>query len=191
MKLRAFILFICAAIYITETAEVGYMNCSMPAPEAKASCCMSQKKCPRSNHSSSKEDTKDCNNTANCSNCPLCYTAIFPAADLPSNVSGFYKRQYAILHVNYNSLFCGESWKPPDVIWLISEWRFKLISFQKRIIWKRCFCWQWPVCWLPVLLPTLQAIQKTQNVKRQLRFAPLRAKRNARSLVVRKPNNAS
>jgi hypothetical protein len=123
MKVRAFILFICAAIYIVETSSVGYKNCLSPVNAVSTNnddmpaCCAGKMKCmkqQRKRSSSQKDNAGNCGNTANCINCPICYTAIFPVNDLPVNISSLYRKQYPVIQSDYNSSYFAKSWKPPN-----------------------------------------------------------------------------
>jgi hypothetical protein len=122
MKVRAAILLMCVAVYITETSSIGYSNCgivtNIQETVDKPDCCSGEKSCAMQQaakkQSPQKENAGNCGKEASCTNCPICYTAIFPVTALLTNPAFSYKQQYPVIQINYNSTYSCESWKPPN-----------------------------------------------------------------------------
>src|ERR1700744_6263772 len=106
IRASAFILLLATLGYLTETVRMPF---SMARMAEKLPCCKEM-----------KQEGKKCNpegswnNTANCSDCPLCYTAT-PAAHSTETVPYIlYSTRYPITAAGMTAGYHTPSWKPPD-----------------------------------------------------------------------------
>jgi hypothetical protein len=116
MKFQAFILFIAASIYLTETVKLPFalLQSSKTSPccarmkMAKMMLCHQQKNPENSG-------TSKCNDM-NCPNCPLGYISTFqPGIDFKITLN-YLKTKYPLIESDCVSEYIFKAWKPPDII---------------------------------------------------------------------------
>ncbi len=120
MKVRSLILFFLFTVFLAETATFP--------PEVKNTCskmsCVNTKemvkmKCEGKKQHNQKRSGK-CNNTPDCSVCPVCSTFTF----LPQyewSVKYFpFKKNYRMINAGYISSYIPPVWKPPNSYFLYS-----------------------------------------------------------------------
>jgi len=135
MRIKALILFFPFAVFLAETASfIPAMKDACAILSAKKTACAKEKKqnvcsrneeknsCTKSkqqdkckNNSTDKiPDNNACNDNADCSTCPVCYTFIFqqqyewPAQQFPGN------KNYGLINTGYISSYTNDVWKPPN-----------------------------------------------------------------------------
>jgi len=115
MKFQAFILFIAASIYLTETVKLPF---TLLQHSKTSTCCAKMKmtktmSCHQNNKSGKKSSPK-CDDT-NCSNCPLGYISTFqPGIDFETALA-FSKSKYPLIRSDRLSEYIFKAWKPPDI----------------------------------------------------------------------------
>ena len=134
VKISAVILLLAALAYWTETVRVPL---TMTAKTEKPMCCKmsGHAKCGAAASAESGKSIKsgfpaggnagrngaakgtacpDCNNTANCLNCPLCYMATPPVSYHAGILYSAITSDYAAMPAGTPTDYCSPSWKPPD-----------------------------------------------------------------------------
>jgi hypothetical protein len=119
MKVRALILLFPFVLFLGETV-------SFPL-EANSSCwkkmsCMKMMKpakCP-GNKAHNQKPSGKCNNSPDCSICPVCSTFTFqPQYEWLPKYSPF-KKNYRLVNTGYLSSYVSPVWKPPNSYFLYS-----------------------------------------------------------------------
>src|SRR5882672_10690523 len=116
MRFQAFILFIAASIYLTETVKLPF---TILKSSKTSSCCAKMKmtnnlSCHQ-NNKPGKNATSKCNDV-NCPNCPLCYIFTFqPGIDFETSFN-YLKNKYPLIESDWVSAYVFKAWKPPDNI---------------------------------------------------------------------------
>jgi hypothetical protein len=141
MRAQAYILLLASLVYTMETIQLPAKiamaqdqpaSAGLPLPTAlsvstrvpavtgmSGRCCRSMKKdaCHKTAHAPTpkgKCPTRDCGDTANCSNCPLCYLATLTAIYLPEPLYLLYTADFPGMPTGAISDYYCQSWKPPD-----------------------------------------------------------------------------
>jgi hypothetical protein len=70
--------------------------------------------CGRSGEPCGKNNPRDCNNSANCINCPLCFSATMAVPYHAGALPLLCKRAYPTLPATPVTDYYGRCWKPPD-----------------------------------------------------------------------------
>ena len=115
MKFQAFILFIAASIYLTETVKLPF---ALLQSSRTSQCCAKMKMAKMSCHQqkqSEKNPASKCNDM-NCSNCPLGYISTFQPGIVFETSVNYIENKYPLLKNNYVSEYIFKAWKPPDTI---------------------------------------------------------------------------
>lgn len=126
----AVILLLAALAYWTETVRVPM---TMTAKSEKPMCCKmsGHDACKaaasggpvksikaglpaRGNGAAKGSPCQDCNNTANCLNCPLCYMATPPVSYHAGILYPAFTSDYAAMLAGTPTDYSFPSWKPPD-----------------------------------------------------------------------------
>jgi hypothetical protein len=107
MKGAAYILMLVTMAYLGESVRIPYYL-EEQTRAASSECC----------HKSSSRDTKDmkgcCNPVANCTNCPLCYTAEPASPYTSAEVSSLISKNYPEVSDQPLADYAASSWKPPN-----------------------------------------------------------------------------
>jgi len=111
MRLRALILFIPLAAFLTETVSFP-MHITT---RCKTTVCMkmSEVNCPHKEKASDKKPEK-CNESQACSICPVCSIFIFQSQYYLSIHKDIQPQNYQQLNRGYISSYTSEIWKPPN-----------------------------------------------------------------------------
>jgi len=116
MKWPVYILLIAALIYVGETIRVPFQLTAQQ--QASDRCCHQgkEKDCPYNHPGKSSEGDKDgcCNTTANCTNCPLCYTAELAAIYTSADVAATITKHYPDIPGQQLPDYTASAWKPPN-----------------------------------------------------------------------------
>jgi hypothetical protein len=120
MKIKALILFLPFAAFLIEAA-------SFPL-EIKSTCskmhCMKKATMKTNCRSKKEHDQKSpgkCNNTTDCSVCPLCSTFTFqPQYELSEKYFSL-KKNYRLMNAGHVSSYIPPVWKPPNHYFLYSR----------------------------------------------------------------------
>jgi hypothetical protein len=130
MKGQVSILLLVALVYIVETvlapskmlSDQQKMLSDMQASLYYSNKASQKNNCTYCNHSGHSRGTPlktcqgDCTNTANCTNCPLCYAAtLSPFYYLPA-MNVINRTVYPSIPGKRISGYVSRSWKPPDVL---------------------------------------------------------------------------
>jgi hypothetical protein len=123
MKWPVYILLMAALTYLGETIQLpSYL---LHQQQAAAATCKMEKgqQCPYEHSAkaathdgkSSAHDSKGCcDPTANCSNCPLCYTAELTSTYTSARFSTSIRQHYPEIPGQPLTDYAASSWKPPD-----------------------------------------------------------------------------
>jgi hypothetical protein len=106
MKGAAYILLLVTLAYLTESIRIPYYL-EEQTHIAASECC----------HKSSCHDTKDmkgCNPAANCTSCPLCYTAELASPYTSAGISSLISKGYPEAPDEPLADYAASSWKPPN-----------------------------------------------------------------------------
>jgi len=107
MKGGVYILMIVMLAYLTESARMPYYLVAQ-ARSTASECC----------HKSSSRDMKDikgsCNPAANCTSCPLCYTAELASPYTSERVSSLLYKDYPEVPDEPLADYAASAWKPPN-----------------------------------------------------------------------------
>ena len=120
MKWPVYILLIAVLAYVGETIRVPF-QLALQIQQQKTECCHQSKEqeCPymHPGRSARDKDTKNncCNPTANCTNCPLCYTAELAAIYTTKNISSDITQHYPEIPGQPLADYTPSAWKPPNV----------------------------------------------------------------------------
>jgi len=118
MKWPVYILLMAALTYIGETIQLPFHLLEQQQAAAASTTCHMEKgqQCPFEHAKKpSKHDSKGCcNPTADCSNCPLCYTAELSSAYTSAGSSSTVKQHYPEIPGQPLTDYTASSWKPPD-----------------------------------------------------------------------------
>jgi hypothetical protein len=120
MKWSVYILLMAALIYVGETIRLPFRWAEQQARQQATKQCCHQgetQECPhRHNDRSSHNDNKNgcCNTTANCSNCPLCYTAELAAAYTSAGITAIITKSYPEIPERHLTEYTASTWKPPN-----------------------------------------------------------------------------
>lgn len=142
MRTKALILFFPFAVFLAETASfIPAMKNACAILAAKKSSCKKEKKddaCSKSKEKKTctkvKQEYKcctkptpgklpvndDCNDKADCSTCPVCYTFIFQQQYEWQAQQFFLKKNYILTNTGYISSYISAVWKPPNGLSQIS-----------------------------------------------------------------------
>lgn len=124
VKLKAFILVVCAVAYLAEwLAMPGRMGTPAaasselcPGKEIRAEkpmCC--QKAVNGTVHSGCPKPGKGCNEVPNCClDCPLCYLTILPFAQEETGPAAIGKKLYPVFRETCAYGYHADAWKPPN-----------------------------------------------------------------------------
>ena len=117
MKGAAYILLLVTLAYMGESIRTPYYL-EEQIRSATAECCMSKDgQCPYQ-HPNKSRNTKDmkgcCNPVANCTNCPLCYTAELASPYTSAGISSLISRGYPQAPDQPLADYAASSWKPPN-----------------------------------------------------------------------------
>jgi hypothetical protein len=135
MRTKALILFFPFAVFLAETASfIPAMKDACAISTAKKSTCTKEKnqdactpKKEKSTCTKIKQQNKccnrgagktpadnTCNNNADCSTCPVCYTFIFQQQyEWPAQHFVF-KKNYGLINSGHISSYTNDVWKPPN-----------------------------------------------------------------------------
>lgn len=133
MKGQVYILLLASLVFISETILVPS---KMVMGRQGLACCLAmdmKSPCSHCGHSAGSPDRSakgsngrnegsnsrneggsGCNNTANCTNCPLCYTATFLPFYHSSTLYVTGKPDYPVIPGKRVAGYYTRSWKPPD-----------------------------------------------------------------------------
>ncbi|MBN9384010.1 MAG: hypothetical protein J0H74_24875 [Chitinophagaceae bacterium] len=117
MKWAVYILLMAALIYVGETIRMPFQ---LAEQQKIAMRCHQGKEqeCPyrHQNGSSKGNDGKNgnCNPTANCSNCPLCYTAELSTTYTSAGISTTITKHYPEIPDQQLPDYTASAWKPPN-----------------------------------------------------------------------------
>lgn len=135
MKWSVYILLMAALTYVGETIQLPSWLLRQQQEAAASTCQMKDgQQCPymhsegsaapvnaaapanaSSHKSSSAHDCKGCcNPTANCTNCPLCYTAELTSTYTSDGFSTSVRQHYPVIAGKPLTDYTASSWKPPD-----------------------------------------------------------------------------
>jgi len=107
MKGAAYILLMVTLAYLGESVRIPYYL-EEKARTAASECC----------HKSSSRNTKDmkgcCNPVANCTNCPLCYTAELASPYTSTGISSLLSKGYPEAPDKPLADYAASAWKPPN-----------------------------------------------------------------------------
>jgi len=127
MKWPVYILLLAALTYAGETIRLPFQLAEQQAQQERQAtatdqCCHrgkeKEQECPYRHkdgqHQNNNNKNGCCNTTANCSNCPLCYTAelssIFTSACLPTVIT----KNYPDIPGQHLTDYTPSTWKPPN-----------------------------------------------------------------------------
>jgi hypothetical protein len=119
MKIQALILVFPFAVFLTETASfTPAMKAACEAVTAKKSSCPKMQepgKCQTKKENGKKKPSgKTCNDTPDCSTCPVCYTFIFqPQFEWPAE-QAICKKKFSLLNTGNLFSYSPDVWKPPN-----------------------------------------------------------------------------
>jgi len=99
MKWSVYILLMAALIYVGETIRLPFQLAAQQEQQAKDKCC---------------RQGKNCNTTANCSNCTLCYTAELAAAYSSAGIATLITTKYPEIQEQHLTEYTASTWKPPN-----------------------------------------------------------------------------
>lgn len=115
MKWAVYILLMAALIYVGETIRMPFQ---LAEQQKTATCCHQGKEqeCPYQHQNKSSKDNKGgCRNpTANCSNCPLCYTAELSTTYTSAGISTAITKHYPEIPGQQLLDYTASAWKPPN-----------------------------------------------------------------------------
>jgi hypothetical protein len=115
MKGAVYILLMAALIYVGETIRMPFQ---LAEEQKTATCCHQGKEqeCPYSHPGKQSQNNKNgcCNPTANCSNCPLCYTAEVSATYTSAGISTDITKHYPESPGQPLTDYSASTWKPPN-----------------------------------------------------------------------------
>jgi len=120
MKWPVYILLIATLTYIGETIQLPFHLLEQQQAAAASTTCHMEKgqQCPyeheHSKNTSAHECKGCCNPTANCTNCPLCYTAEVTASYTSAGVSPTVKQHYPEIPGQPLTDYAASTWKPPN-----------------------------------------------------------------------------
>jgi len=135
MRTKALILFFPFAVFLAETASfIPAMKDACAIMTAKKSSCTKEKKqdactpkeekntCTKikqqdkcCNKKTGKIPTDNkCNDKADCSTCPVCYTFIFQQQYEWPAQQFFSKKNYGLINTGHTSSYSSDVWKPPN-----------------------------------------------------------------------------
>jgi len=107
MKGAAYILLLVTLAYLGESVRIPYYL-EEKARSAASECC----------HKSSSRDMKDMKGcgapAANCTSCPLCYTAELASSYTSAGVSSLISKDYPEVTDEPLADYAASSWKPPN-----------------------------------------------------------------------------
>ena len=115
MKWPVYILLMAALSYVGETVRLPY---KLLQQQETTTCCHQGKEveCPYMHPEKMPKDNKSgsCNPTANCTNCPLCYTAELTATYTSAGISATIARYYPEIPGRQLPGYTASTWKPPN-----------------------------------------------------------------------------
>lgn len=114
MKGAVYILLLATLVYLTESVRIPYYL-GEQTHSAASECChkMKDEQCPHQQKGS--HDMKGCGNpVANCTNCPLCYTAELAIPYTSVRVSSLISKGYPEAPDQPLADYAASSWKPPN-----------------------------------------------------------------------------
>lgn len=120
MKVAVSILLLVTLVYLGESVRMPYYLVEQARMAAANTCPMEKgQQCPYMKHpgKSSPHDMKgccNCNPTANCSNCPLCYTAELASSYTSMGCSSLIRQGYPEMPNKPLADYTASSWKPPN-----------------------------------------------------------------------------
>ncbi len=130
MRTKALILFFPFAVFLTETISfIPAMKaaCTIVAKEKKpdvcslkneeSTCCAMMKQhneCNKEKENGEIPEEKDCNDNADCSTCPVCYTFIFQTQYEWTGQEFLCKKDYWLINTDHISNYIPDVWKPPN-----------------------------------------------------------------------------
>ncbi|MDO6435324.1 hypothetical protein Q4E93_32205 [Flavitalea sp. BT771] len=119
MKWHVHILLMTALTYIGETIQLPFhLLEQQQAATASTTCHMKGQQCPYEHEHSGKPSAHDgkgcCNPTANCTNCPLCYTAEVTATYTSAGLSATVRHPYREIPGQPLTDYAASTWKPPN-----------------------------------------------------------------------------
>jgi len=120
MKWPVYILLMASLTYFGETIRLPFHLLEQQQAATAVSTCNMEKgqQCPYEHEQSKNKSTHDCkgccNPTANCTNCPLCYTAELTATYTSAGVSTSVKQHYPEIPGQALTDYAASSWKPPN-----------------------------------------------------------------------------
>ena len=125
MKIRALILFFPFAVFLVETVSFTSVVNNLCMKEnvgcKKMSCPKKEKQEPCQNKK--EHDQKPigkCNNTPDCSTCPVCFAFTFLSQYEWLAKSFLFKKNYRLINAGYVSSYIPPVWKPPNGYFLYS-----------------------------------------------------------------------
>lgn len=124
MKARAFILFFPLMVFLIETSSFfpAMKNACAILAVKKNNCSKEKNTCSKikqgdkccSKKSAEAPVDNTCNDKADCSTCPVCYSFILQQQfELPAQ-QFFIKKNYVIVNTGDTSSFTSNVWKPPN-----------------------------------------------------------------------------
>jgi hypothetical protein len=117
MKIRALILFFPFTVFLAETAfmPAASNTCKKENISCRQTSCMKMKQSPcQSKKEHNKKPPGKCNNTSECSSCPVCFTFTFLPQYEWSARSFSFKKNYWLINTGHISSYIPPVWKPPN-----------------------------------------------------------------------------